>query len=129
VSASDHPKPAELAWEGDSYEVLRSWPKAIRLDFGNSLREMQSGRPAKLDTRRMESVGKGVFELKDSDDSKWYRLIYLTRIGDVIHVLHCFEKDSAKTAGNDLNKAKARLSIVNQRLMEERKNAKFKTRK
>jgi phage-related protein len=28
----------------------------------------------------MESVGKGVFELKDSDDSKWYRLMYLTRI-------------------------------------------------
>jgi phage-related protein len=128
VSASEHPRTAELAWEGDSYSVLRSWPKAIRIDFGNSLREMQSGHPAKLETRRMESVGKGVFELKDSDDSKWYRLMYLTRIGDVIHVLHCFEKDTAKTEKNDLNKARARLSIVNQRLLEERKHAKSKTR-
>ena len=76
----------------------------------------------------MESVGKGVFELKDSDDSKWYRLMYLTRIGVVIHVLHCFEKDTAKTEKNDLNKARARLSIVNQRLLEERKHAKSKTR-
>lgn len=104
----------------------QTWPKPIRIDFGNSLREMQHGHPPRLDTRRMESVGKGVFELKDSDDKTWYRMMYLTRIGDVIHVLDCFEKDTAKTEKKDLNRAKARLSAVNQRLMKERRDAKRK---
>ncbi len=120
---------AEISWEGDSYDVLRSWPKAIRCDFGNSLREMQEGRRPRLSTRRMDSLGSGVFELKDSDDSFWYRMIYLTRIGDVIYVLDCFKKDTAKTEGKDLRRAKARLSNVKQRLMEERKDAKRKSNK
>jgi hypothetical protein len=68
---------------GEPYDVLMSWPKAVRSDFGYSLREMQQGHAAKLETRRMESIGKGVFELKDSDDSTWYRMMYLTRVDDV----------------------------------------------
>jgi phage-related protein len=85
---------------------------------------MQEGRLAKLDVRPMKSIGDGVFELKDSDADKWYRLIYLARIDDVIYVLDCFEKDTAKTEKKDLKRASAQLSHVKQRLMEERKNAK-----
>lgn len=40
----------------------------MREDFGNSLREMQSGRSPRLNVRPMQSIGKGVFELKDSDE-------------------------------------------------------------
>jgi phage-related protein len=129
VATNEKPRIADIVWEGDSYEVLMSWPKGVRSDFGHSLREMQQGRSAKLDTRRMESVGKGVFELKDSDDSTWYRMMYLTRVGDVIHVLDCFKKKTNKTENKDLSRATARLSDVNQRLMEERKNAKRKANK
>ena len=42
----------------------------------------------------MTSVAMGVWELEDGDERTWYRLMYLTRISDTIHVLHCFEKDS-----------------------------------
>jgi phage-related protein len=129
VATNEKPRIADIVWEGDSYEVLMSWPKGVRSDFGHSLREMQQGRSAKLDTRRMESVGKGVFELKDSDDSTWYRMMYLTRVGDVIHVLDCFKKKTNKTENKDLSRATTRLSDVNQRLMEERKNAKRKANK
>jgi len=38
----------------------------------------------------------GVFELKDSDERTWYRMIYLARKNDVIFVLDCFEKDSRR---------------------------------
>jgi len=126
VNSAEKSRVADIAWEGDSLDVLKSWPKPIRIDFGNSLQEMQHGRSPRLDTRRMESVGKGVFELKDSDDKTWYRMMYLTRIGDVIHVLDCFEKDTAKTEKKDLNRAKTRLSAVNQRLTKERRDAKRK---
>jgi phage-related protein len=39
-------------------------------------------------------------------------VIYLTRIGDTIYVLHAFEKDSRKTDGRDLDVAKSRFKLV-----------------
>jgi phage-related protein len=83
---------ADISWEGDSREVLRGWPKAIREDFGAALHEMQEGRPFALPVRPMPSIAAGVFELKDSDESKWYRLVYLARVKDIIYVLHGFPR-------------------------------------
>jgi phage-related protein len=57
-------------------------------------------------------VGKGVWELKTADERTWYRVIYLTRIGDVLYVLHAFEKDSRKTDRRDLEIAESRLKAV-----------------
>ncbi len=39
-------------------------------------------------------------------------MIYLAKIGNRIHVLHCFGKKSAKTGKNDLAVAKKRLKRV-----------------
>lgn len=112
---------ASVSWEGDSWETLKSWPRDLRHDFGVALREMQEGRRPTMDTRPMQSVGKGVFELKDSDDTTWYRMLYLARIDDVIYVLDCFTKNTRKTESNTLNKARARLSQVKQRIQVEKK--------
>ena len=117
---------ATVSWEGDSWKVLKSWPKAIQWDFGNSLREMQCGRAAKLQVRPMQSIGSGVFELKDADEKTWYRMVYLARIEDTVYVLDCFEKNTAKTERKDLHTAAARLSNVRQRILEERKREKRK---
>ena len=117
---------ASISWEGDSWKVLKSWPKAMQWDFGNSLREMQHGRSAKLNVRPMQSIGQGVFELKDSDERAWYRMVYLARVEDTIYVLDCFEKDTAKTERKDLNTARSRLTAVKQRILEERRNEKRK---
>ena len=70
----------------------------------------------------MSDVGQGVWELKEGDHRTWYRVMYLTMVGNVIHVLHCFEKDSKKTDQRDIRIAKERLSKVQQRLREKRKN-------
>ena len=77
-----------------------------------------------MPTRRMASVGPGVYELKEGDERTWYRVIYLSKIDDVIYVLHCFEKQSRKTERRDLNVAKERLSRVRQRIEEQRRHAK-----
>jgi phage-related protein len=129
VATNERPKLAHVSFEGDSRAVLGSWPKAMKIDFGHALREMQQGLAATLEIRPMTSIGPGVFELKDSDDKTWYRMIYLARIDDVIYVLHCFDKDSRKTDRRDINIATKRLANVKQRLMEERRNAKLKARK
>jgi len=60
----------------------------------------------------MESVGKGVWELKTADERTWYRVIYLTKIGNALYVLHAFEKSSRKTDQRDLEVAKSRLKLV-----------------
>ena len=64
----------------------------------------------------MASIGKGIWELKESDERAWYRLMYLTKIGGVIYVLHCFEKESRKTDKRDVATARARLKQVLERI-------------
>jgi phage-related protein len=74
----------------------------------------------------MPSIGHGVFELKTDDEAAWYRLMYLARIDDVIYVLDCFRKDTRKTERKDIARSEARYKQVQQRIAEERKNAKRK---
>lgn len=124
ATKDDSSHPAEFHFEGDSLEVLSSFPAAVRRNLGFSLRELQIGRPAACQTRNMSSIGPGVFELKEADERTWYRAIYLSKVGNVIHVLHCFEKDSRKTDRRDIDVACQRLKRVKQRLKEQRANEK-----
>ena len=103
---------AQIHWVGDAKDVLSAFPQEVKSVFGYSLRRLQKGLLPDCDARRMESVGKGVWELKTADERTWYRVIYLTRIGDALFVLHAFEKDSRKTDRRDLEIAKSRLKLV-----------------
>lgn len=116
-------KYATVVWEGDSKEVLQAFPKAARQNLGFELWRLQQGeRPN--DYRPLPSIGAGVFELRDQDERAWYRVIYLSRINDVIYVLHCFEKKSREMPRRDFEKAKQRLKTVRARLVEEKRNEK-----
>ena len=88
--------PAEIIWEGDSKDILSSFPHDIKVTLGFSLRLIQNGKHPRCDHRSMSSVGKGVWELKEGDARTWYRVMYLAKVQNAIHVLHCFEKDSRK---------------------------------
>ena len=103
---------AQIHWLGDAKDVLSAFPQEIRGEFGYSLRRLQKGLLPDCAARRMESVGKNVWELKTADERTWYRVIYLTRIGDALYVLHAFEKSSRKTSRRDLEIAKSRLKTV-----------------
>ena len=112
--------PAEIHWEGDSKEVLSGFPKDVKLSFGYSLRRLQNGEFPACETRSMASIGKGVWELKESDERAWYRVVYLTKIDRMIHVLHCFEKESRRTDKRDIASARARMKQVLKRIQEEK---------
>src|SRR2546425_5293172 len=99
---STAPRDAVVAWEGDSKEVISSFPDAAKQNLGFQLRLLQQGQQP-TDYRAMSSVGPGVFELRDQDERAWYRVIYLSRVRDVIHVLHCFEKRSRETPRKEIN--------------------------
>jgi phage-related protein len=115
------PKDAIIAWEGDSKEVISSFPDAVRSNLGFDLRLLQEGQQP-TDYRPMSSVGPGVFELRDQDERAWYRVIYLSRVHGVIHVLHCFEKRSRETPMREINTARQRLKAVQTRMIEGKKH-------
>src|SRR5581483_3858564 len=64
---------------------------------------------------------RGVWELKESDERSWYRVIYLSRIADVVCVLHGFEKQSRRTSARDIVVARNRLKQVLNRVRGEKK--------
>jgi len=115
---------AEIHFEGDSLEVLASFPDEVKRAIGFSLRQLQIGREPTSLTRSMRSIGRSVYELKEADERTWYRAIYLSKVGNVIYVLHCFEKDSRKTDRRDLEIASQRLKLVKQRIQEQRAHEK-----
>jgi len=121
----ERPQFATVAWEGDCLEVLRAFPEGVRQNLGFELWQLQQGqRPA--DCRPLPSVGAGVFELRDQDERAWYRVVYLSRINDVIYVLHCFEKKSREMPRRNFETAKRRLKAVNARLAKEKKHEKHR---
>lgn len=121
--ASSTPKDAVIAWEGDAKAVIRSFPDEAKQNLGFQLRLLQQGQQP-TDYRAMRSIGPGVFELREQDARAWYRVIYLSRVRDVIHVLHCFEKRSRETPMKEINTARQRLKAVLARMMEQKKHGK-----
>jgi phage-related protein len=109
---------AAVVWEGDSLEALQSFPDRPRHDLGYALYRLQLGQMPG-NSRPMQSIGAGVFELREQDERAWYRVIYLKKIRRRIHVLHVFEKRSAKTPRKDFDIARHRLSNVTKRSKEE----------
>ena len=104
--------------------MLAGFPEVIRGSLGFALYELQLGRQPHVPIHRMESIGYGVYELKETDARAWYRVIYLSKVDHVIYVLHCFVKQGRKTDRRDLNLARRRLSRVRSSLEEKRKRAK-----
>ena len=100
--------PKTVVWLGDSRKVLADFPDRVREDFGWNLWQLQKG-DLPSNSRPMSSIGQGVFELKESDRSGWYRIIYYLRVKSKVVVLHSFAKKSRKTDQRDLDIAEQRL--------------------
>lgn len=56
----------------------------------------------------MPGIGKGVEEIRVSEPSGAYRVIYLARRAEAIYVLHAFQKKSQATPQRDLEIARQR---------------------
>jgi phage-related protein len=119
-----HVQAVEIHFEGNSLEILSGFPDEIKRALGFSLRQLQIGREPTSQTRSMNSIGPGVYEMKEADERTWYRAIYLSKLANTIHVLHCFEKDSRKTDRRDIDLARHRLKQVMQRLQEKKAHEK-----
>lgn len=56
----------------------------------------------------MPSIGKGVEEIRVSEASGAYRVIYFARRADAVYVLHAFHKKTQATPKQELRIAKVR---------------------
>lgn len=61
---------ARIEWEGDSYRVLLTFPEAVIHNIGYALYLAQLGEIVP-GSRRMASVGPGVFEIREQDVRGW----------------------------------------------------------
>ena len=51
----------------------------------------------------MNTVGRGVREIRIRDAAAAFRVLYLAKFDDAVYVLHCFQKKTQKTSKADLN--------------------------
>ena len=94
-------------WHGDSLEVVRGFPRTVRVDIGSELYLLQLGEKP-LHSRPFAGVGRGVWEIRIKDRSGEFRAFYVVRRRDGIHVLHAFQKKAQKTRKSDIEIGKSR---------------------
>lgn len=83
----------ELVWVGSSLDDLREFPEKVMDMIGYSLHEAQEGFKPK-NAKPLTGIGGGIMEIVADFDKNTYRAAYVVKIGDVIYVLHCFQKKS-----------------------------------
>ncbi len=62
----------------------------------------------------MSSIGPGVREIRVQHEGQ-YRVIYIAKLKDAVHVLHAFQKKSQKTSTRDIETAKRALRDISAR--------------
>lgn len=96
-----------LLFLGRAQDDLRNFPAAARGEAGRQLLKVQQDRePA--DWKPMKSIGPGVAEIRISDASGAFRVVYVAKFEEAIYVLHCFQKKQQKTSRADLDLATSR---------------------
>jgi len=98
-------KPLEFL--GDSLERVREFPEAARKEAGVQLHKVQLGLEPS-DWKQMSSVGPGVKEIRIRDEGGAFRILYVASIGNLVCVLHAFQKKTPKTSKRDLDLAASR---------------------
>jgi phage-related protein len=98
-------KPVEF--RGSALDDLRAFPAAARREAGYQLDQVQRGREPD-DWKPMNTVGRGVREIRIRDAAGAFRVLYVAKFDDAVYVLHCFQKKTQKTSKADLNLAAQR---------------------
>ena len=97
----------DLEFVGGSIDDLRDFPPAARQRAGYQLHLVQLAQDP-YDWKPMPTVGHGCREIRVRDERGAFRVFFVATIGDVVYVLHCFEKKSQKTTKADIELGKKR---------------------
>ena len=105
-----------LRFRGISLEAPREFSVDARQGAGFQLDRIPRGLEPD-DWKPMATVGSGVKELRVWDEAGTFRVIYLAKLGEAVHLLHCFQKKTEQTSEKDMRLARKRYKD----LMKERR--------
>ncbi|HVE44896.1 MAG TPA: type II toxin-antitoxin system RelE/ParE family toxin [Gammaproteobacteria bacterium] len=103
----------EVIWVGSSLEDLIAFPEEVKDEIGYALYEAQLGQKS-VQAKPLTGIGSGVMEVVSDFDRSTYRAVYVVKIGEVIYVLHCFQKKSKQGIATP----KREIDLIKQRLKE-----------
>ena len=95
-----------IVWHGDSLERIRSFPDDARQDAGYELERVQRNLEPR-DWKPMKAAGAGVIEIRVHAGGE-YRVFYVAKFKDAVHVLHAFVKKTQKSRRADIELAAKR---------------------
>lgn len=101
----------KIVWLGNSLENLQNFPEDVKDIVGYALHKSQDGLTPK-NTKPLTGIKPTVMEIVVPYDGNAYRAVCTTKIGEVIYVLHCFQKNSTqgiKTPKPDIDLIEKRL--------------------
>jgi phage-related protein len=101
----------ECVFLGNSKDIISSFSQDAKNSIGIAIHKLQMGLEPR-NWKNMTSIGQGVCEIRERDKDGIFRVIYLIRISNKVHILHAFQKKSQKTEQRDIELAKARLKQV-----------------
>jgi len=84
-------------------------PDDARHDAGYQLEKVQRGEQPD-DFKPMAAIGKGVEEIRITEESGAYRVIYVARRADAVYVLNAFQKKTQATPKKDVDTAMRRFA-------------------
>jgi phage-related protein len=92
-----------LYWCGTSLDDLRAFPKVAKISLGRELDRLERG-AMPTDFKPLKKLGKGitgVYEVRTREQGDIFRVAYVTKFGDDVVVLHCWQKKTQQTSESD----------------------------
>lgn len=96
---------------GTSKTDLCAFPLEARREAGYQLNKVQQGLEPS-DWKHMRNIGPGACEIRVKDENGQYRVIYVAKFADAVHVLHAFQKKTQRTAKSDIELARKRYKEI-----------------
>lgn len=85
----------DVFWVGSSLRDHKKFPSDVQRKIGYILQHVQEGKPHKK-IKQLTGIRRGcsIYEIKSDHRGDTYRAVYLGNFGNLIYVLHCFQKKS-----------------------------------
>lgn len=97
-------------------EIIQGFSKAVRIDIGELLFELQRGENIGMpNARSIPTIAAGAYELRVKDTDGIYRIFYYLKSAEGILVFHAFAKKTQTTPQNEIETTRKRLwEMLNQ---------------
>ena len=104
----------KIEFHGTSLNDLKKFPQEARRAAGYQLDKVQEGLEPD-DWKPMLNIGQGAKEIRIKEENGQYRVIYVAKFANAVHVLHAFQKKTQRTTQNDIELARKRYNEIEEK--------------